>query len=187
MKPLCQNKRKVSSVKAVIRTRKIRVLSNILIFGNSGSGKSTLAKNLCKLKGLAHLDLDSLAWEPTTPPERKSLNISKTEIDNFIKLNDSWVIEGCYTDLLELAEPYSSEIIFMDLPIESCILNAKSRPWEPHKYKSKQAQDENLGMLINWISQYTKRDDTFSMSAHQRFYNNYSRKKQIISSNTKCV
>ncbi len=75
----------------------------------------------------------------------------------------------------------------MDLPIESCILNAKSRSWEPYKYKSKQAQDENLDMLINWISQYTKRDDTFSMSAYQRFYNNYSRKKQIISSNTKCV
>ncbi len=162
-------------------------MSNILIFGNSGSGKSTLAKSLCKAQGLAHLDLDSLAWQATTPPTRKSLNASKIEIDNFIKANDAWVIEGCYTDLLALAESSSSEIIFMNLPIEQCILNAKSRPWEPHKYQSKQAQDENLAMLIDWISQYTKRDDTFSMSAHLNFYNNYRGKKRIISSNVKCV
>ena len=160
-------------------------MSNILIFGNSGSGKSTLAKSICKSQGLAHLDLDSLAWEAITPPERKSLKSSKKEIDNFIKINKSWVIEGCYTDLLELAKSYSSEIIFMNLPIESCISNAKSRPWEPHKYESKRAQDENLDMLIDWISQYIKRDDTFSMVAHQKFYNNYSGKKRIINSNLK--
>ena len=165
----------------------VRVLSNILIFGNSGSGKSTLAKSLGKAQGLAHLDLDSLAWEATTPPERKSLNISKAEIENFIKTNDSWIIEGCYTDLLGLVESYSNEIIFMNLPIEECIRNAKSRPWEPHKYESKQAQDENLDMLINWISQYANRDDTFSSIAHQKFYNNYSGKKRIINSNVKCV
>jgi adenylate kinase family enzyme len=162
-------------------------LSNILIFGNSGSGKSTLAKSICKSEGLAHLDLDSLAWEATTPPERKKLNVSQKEIINFIKMNDSWVIEGCYTDLLELVESYSSEIIFMNLPIDECILNAKSRSWEPHKYKSKQAQDKNLGMLIDWISQYTKRSDTFSIVAHQKFYNNYSGQKRIINSNVKYV
>jgi len=165
----------------------VRVLSNILIFGNSGSGKSTLAKSICKTQGLAHLDLDSLAWEATTPPKRKSLNISKAEIENFIKTNDCWVIEGCYTDLLELAKSYASEIIFMNLPTEDCISNARSRPWESHKYESKQAQDKNLDMLINWISQYAKRDDTFSIIAHQNFYNNYNGKKRIINSNVKCV
>ena len=161
-------------------------MSNILIFGNSGSGKSTLAKSICKAQGLAYLDLDPLAWEATTPPKRKSLNTSKAEIDNFIKTNDSWVIEGCYTDLLGLVESYSSEVIFMNLPIEECITNAKSRPWEPHKYGSKQAQDKNLDMLIDWISQYAKRDDTFSMTAHQNFFNNYNGKKHIINSNVKC-
>lgn len=162
-------------------------MKNILIFGNSGAGKSTLAKRLCKSQGMAHLDLDSLAWEAKTPPERKSLIASKKEIVNFIQKHDSWVIEGCYTDLLEVVESYSSEIIFMNLPIDTCISNAKSRPWEPHKYESKQAQDKNMDMLINWISQYTERNDTFSMVAHQKFYDNYSGKKQIIDSSTTCV
>ena len=105
-----------------------------MIFGNSGSGKSTLAKRLCEADGLSHLDLDTLAWMPTVPPERKPLIESEYEISNFIESNGSWVIEGCYSDLLEMAMPFSDEIIFMNLSIESCIENARNRPWEPHKY-----------------------------------------------------
>src|SRR6185503_14519636 len=36
----------------------------ILVFGNSGSGKTTLARALAAAHGLAHLDLDSVVWEP---------------------------------------------------------------------------------------------------------------------------
>ncbi|MFT6735484.1 MAG: adenylate kinase family enzyme [Polaribacter sp.] len=155
----------------------------MLILGNSSSGKSTLAKELSNTKGLAHLDLDTLAWKATTPPERKPLNESTMEITRFIDSNSSWVIEGCYADLFELAAPYSSEVIFMNLPVETCIANAKNRPWEPHKYSSKEAQDANLKMLINWITQYTEREDTFSEVAHRKFYNEYLGKKSMFTSN----
>ena len=114
-------------------------MKKILIFGNSGSGKSTLAKELCNSYGLAHLDLDTLAWKLTSPPKRRALIESNLKINSFIDSNGGWVIEGCYSDLLEMAVPKSNEIIFMNLPIESCIANAKSRPWESHKYKSKEA------------------------------------------------
>ena len=159
------------------------MLSNILIFGNSGSGKSTLAKRLCQSHDLAHLDLDTLAWQPTFPPERKSLKESAKDINNFIKSHEHWVIEGCYTDLLKLVEQQSSEIIFMNLPIKACISNAKSRPWEPHKYESKAAQDQNLAMLVGWIEQYTERNDTFSEVSHLKFYDNYSGRKRMVTRN----
>ena len=158
-------------------------MSNILIFGNSSSGKSTLAKELSNANGYAHLDLDTLAWKQSTPPERKPLDESGLEIAKFIESNPSWVIEGCYTDLLEIASPYSSEIIFMNLPIELCVSNAKQRPWEPHKYPSKEAQDANLDMLINWIEQYTTREDTFSEVTHKNFYREYLGNKRIITKN----
>ncbi len=160
-------------------------MAKILIFGNSGSGKSTLAKRLCEAHGLAHLDLDTLAWKPTSPPERKPIKESAQEIHAFTGSNKTWVIEGCYTDLLQLVEAQSTEIIFMNLPVELCIANAKSRPWEPHKYKTKQAQDNNLAMLIDWIGQYTERDDTFSYSAHQQFYESYSGHKKMVTQNEK--
>ncbi len=158
-------------------------MRKILIFGNSGSGKSTLAKKLCDENTLTHLDLDLLAWKDSNPPERKLLKETKKEILEFIESNNTWVIEGCYTDLLELASPYSNEVIFLNLPVAACIANAKKRSWEPHKYASKEAQDANLEMLISWIAQYTKRDDTFSLASHQKFYDDYVGNKQMLSSN----
>ncbi len=158
-------------------------MRKIVIFGNSGSGKSTLAKKLSGAESLAHLDLDTLAWMPTVPPERRPLPESKAEILEFIRSNASWVIEGCYSDLLEVALESSNELIFMNLPIESCIENARNRPWEPHKYESKEAQDRNLNMLIDWISQYTERTDTFSKASHAALYERYSRKKCMLTSN----
>ena len=158
-------------------------MKKILIFGNSGSGKSTLAIKLCERHKLAHLDLDTLAWQNTSPAERKPLKECENEIFSFISMSKGWVIEGCYTDLLELVEHHSSEIIFIKLPMEECISNAKNRPWEPHKYESKQAQDSNLDMLIGWISQYESRVDTFSKNSHQNFYDHYMGTKKCIYSN----
>lgn len=155
----------------------------MLIFGNSGSGKSTLAKKLCESEGLSHLDLDTLAWQATTPPKRRPLDESNKDIQNFIHSYGNWVIEGCYTDLLEKALPFASEIIFMNLPISACILNAKNRPWEPHKYASKEAQNANLNMLINWISQYKQRNDTFSEQSHHALYESFNGKKMRYTSN----
>lgn len=158
-------------------------MRNILVFGNSGSGKSTLAKKLCVSEGLAHLDLDALAWKPTMPPERKPLKESEVALLEFVHANSQWVIEGCYTDLLEIALPFASQLVYMNLSVESCIENAKNRPWEPHKYASKEAQDSNLQMLIEWISQYPVREDTFSQAAHQKLYVDYGGDKRMIESN----
>jgi adenylate kinase family enzyme len=159
-------------------------LKKVLIFGNSASGKSTLAKQLAASENMAHLDLDLLAWQPTSPPLRTPLTESATLIEAFMHQHNSWVIEGCYTDLLAMAEANSTEIIFMDLSINDCIANAKNRPWEPHKYDSKALQDANLAMLIDWISQYELREDTFSKSAHLNFYQHYTvGKKQIFTNN----
>ena len=158
----------------------------VLIFGNSGSGKSTLAKRLANSDGLAHLDLDSLAWqayEPPKPPERMPLNEAEHSLKTFIQDKQNWVIEGCYTDLLQLLVGNVTELIFMNLPVDLCIENAKQRPWEPHKYPTKQAQDANLSMLVEWIAQYDLRDDTFSRRAHEDFYSAFQGKKTCYLSN----
>ena len=158
----------------------------ILIFGNSGSGKSTLAKRLSLQDGLAHLDLDTLAWQPydpaSGPPQRRSLTESEATLNAFVEQHTDWVIEGCYADLLGLLVNQTSDMIFLNLPVEDCIANAEQRPWEPHKYPSKDAQDANLGMLKDWIRQYETRSDTFSLAAHKTLYNAFSGRKQMFSS-----
>ncbi|GIU35503.1 AAA family ATPase [Shewanella schlegeliana] len=158
-------------------------MKKIVIFGNSGSGKSTLAKQLCEKYGLAHLDLDLIAWLPQTPPARKPLLQASVDIEDFINEKDSWVIEGCYSDLLQVAIRHACEVVFLNLSIEDCIANAKQRPWEPHKYESKAAQDNNLSMLIDWIAQYETRQDTFSLLTHQSLFDEFNGKKTLLCSN----
>ena len=62
-------------------------MKKILLFGNSSSGKSTLAKKLCADGELAHLDLDTLAWLPRSPPQRAPLDISSDKIQTFTSEN----------------------------------------------------------------------------------------------------
>jgi adenylate kinase family enzyme len=156
-------------------------MNKIIIFGNSGSGKSTLAKSLGQEKNLSHLDLDTLAWqENSQAPIRRSLPASQKLIDQFIRQNDSWVIEGCYGDLIEYIASFANEMIFLNPTTEQCIKNAKNRPWEPHKYESKEKQDANLDFLISWIRDYDKRDGVFSRKAHLDIFSKFSGNKKMI-------
>ncbi|MFW2374140.1 MAG: AAA family ATPase [Gammaproteobacteria bacterium] len=123
-------------------------MKRIVIFGNSGSGKTTLAKEYSAKYNLPHLDLDTLAWKNTNPPERRAIEESTIDINEFLNINSKWVIEGCYTDLLSVATKEASKIIFLNPGIETCINNCKKRPWEPHKYASIEEQNKYLEMLI---------------------------------------
>lgn len=157
-------------------------MRRVIVFGNSGSGKSTLAKEL-RDEGLAHLDLDTLAWLPSSPPERRPIKRAYETIQTFICKHDKWVVEGCYADLLELVKPFASEAIFMNLPIQLCQENARKRPWEAHKYESKEAQDDNLPMLLDWIAGYLEREDALSYSAHRTLFHGFQGKKTEITCN----
>ncbi|MBT0586523.1 AAA family ATPase [Alteromonas oceanisediminis] len=153
----------------------------IVLLGNSGSGKSTLAKRLVGEAHLAHLDLDTVAWLPTEPPQRQSLSVSIERIDQFMQHNTRWIIEGCYTDLLSHAAKSANELIYLDVPTEQCVANALARPWESHKYSSAEEQNRNLPMLLEWIRQYPHRTDTFSQAAHNGLFECFTGKKTRVS------
>jgi len=157
-------------------------MKKIVIFGNSGSGKSTLAKQYVKKYNLIHLDLDTLAWQDTNPPTRKKIENSAKQINQFTEENESWVIEGCYSYLLTLVIKQSTDMIFLNLPIENCISNCINRPWEPHKYESAEQQNQNLEMLLDWVKQYPIRNDEFSLQAHQELFKEFmGNKKEYLS------
>jgi len=144
--------------------------SRVLIVGNSGSGKTTLARRESARDGLAHLDLDSLAWLPTTPPIRRPVAESVVAIGRFTAIHDAWVIEGCYADLAAAIGDQATELVFLNPGVEACVRHCLARPWEPHKYESREAQDRNLERLVAWVRAYTDRDDACSLSAHRRLF-----------------
>lgn len=87
------------------------------------------------------------------------------------------MIEGCYTDLLELLTDEADEILFLNLPVDECIANALIRPFEAHKFSSAEAQDRNQTLLLQWIRDYTDREDECSYNAHREFFDKFNGKK----------
>jgi adenylate kinase family enzyme len=152
-------------------------MAKILVFGNSGSGKTTFAKNLLSDGGTTHLELDTLAWLPVSPPRRRPIEESQATIKAFTETNESWVIEGCYTDLLELLIDEADEILFLNLPEDECIANALIRPFEAHKFSSAEAQERNQALLLQWIQDYKAREDDCSYNAHRELFDKFNGKK----------
>lgn len=143
----------------------------ILILGNSGSGKTTMAQTLRADQGLAHLDLDTVAW--AKPGERLPLNESIAEIEAFNHQHKSWVIEGSYAGLVNAALPYCTELRFLNPGIEACVAHCKQRPWEPQKYASPQEQDQRLPFLLEWVRAYESRDDEYGYAQHRSLFERF--------------
>lgn len=149
-------------------------MQRIVLIGNSGSGKSTHAKALAARHGLAHLDLDTIAWQPTAPTTRRALADSALAIAAFQAEHPRWVMEGCYADLAELALAHATHLVFLNPGVEACIANCRARRWEPHKYSSAAAQDRNLPILVEWVRGYVTRMDEFSLARHRRLFDAYA-------------
>jgi len=143
------------------------------ILGNSGSGKSTLAGWLAQSASLAVLDLDSVAWEPDQPAVARPSALAEADVSTFCTTNARWVVEGCYGTLIEVTLRAEPLLIFLNPGLESCIAHCLNRPWESHKYATKQQQDANLGFLLSWVSEYYTRDGPMSLRSHQAVFARY--------------
>lgn len=152
----------------------------IAILGNSGSGKSTLARQFVDQHGLAYLDLDTVAFEPEKIAVLRSPAESVADVQAFCESNDQWVVEGCYANLVQAVLQYSPTLLFLDPGLEVCLSNCRNRPWEPHKYKSNQEQDEKLEFLLSWVGEYYTRDGDLSLAAHHALYEKYEGLKKKL-------
>jgi adenylate kinase family enzyme len=150
----------------------------LLILGNSGSGKSTLAKAVAERHGLPHLDLDIIVWEPGQIAVPRALEAVRADLDGFIAAHPTWVIEGCYGELIEAAAPFSTQLLFLNPGLAACLANNRRRPWEPHKYVSAEAQGAMLDNLQAWVEGYYSRDDAWSLAAHRRVFDRHPGRKR---------
>ncbi|MDZ4701394.1 MAG: hypothetical protein SH809_16900 [Rhodothermales bacterium] len=142
----------------------------LLIFGNSGSGKSTYARAISARHGLPHLDLDSIVWEPEQIAVQRPEEDIAASLAEFISRNATWVIEGCYGELVQSASAHCTELIFLNPGVEACLANNLRRPWEPHKYASLDEQNAMLSALQAWVAGYYERDDAWSYKAHRAVF-----------------
>lgn len=139
----------------------------IIVYGNAGSGKTTMARSL----GLPMLSLDHIAWAASAV--RAPIEVSLAALDDFMRQNDEWVIEGCYGDLIEHAVAHCTELRFLNPGVETCIANAHARPWEPSYCESPEEQQRLLEPLIEFIRLYETRDDEYGLARHRAIFEAY--------------
>jgi adenylate kinase family enzyme len=152
----------------------------IAILGNSGSGKSTLARWLATRSGAPVLDLDTVAWEPQQAGVARPPAAAEQDVDAFCAQNPSWLIEGCYANLIAASLTYAPRLVFLNPGEAACLAHCRKRPWEPHKYASKSDQDQRLAFLLSWVSDYYHRDGPMSLAAHVALYARYGGPKSVL-------
>lgn len=145
----------------------------LVILGNSGSGKSSLARAVAERHAVSRLDLDEIVWEPGRVAVQRAIDAVHADLDAFLGANGSWVIEGCYAELVERALSKDPRLIFLNPGIDACLRNNRQREWEPHKYSSIEEQDRMLPFLQSWVAEYATREDECSYSAHRRVFDGY--------------
>lgn len=148
--------------------------------GNAGVGKTTMAKAILRQRKMPRLSLDEIAWNEGV--KRKPHKEAVAELIKFIQSNSEWIIEGCYSDLIEEALPYCTELRFLNPGIEISIRHCKQRPWEPEKFGTAEAQDANLENLIQWVRTYETREDEYGLKRHRKIYDEFSGNKREFNS-----
>jgi adenylate kinase family enzyme len=155
-------------------------VERIVLFGNSGSGKSTYAAHLARVEGLAHLDLDVLVWEPGQIAVARPTSTVEADLTRFLDHNPRWVIEGCYSEWVEVASGRCTELIFLNPGESVCLAHCRSRPWEPHKYASPKEQDRMLDFLLGWVRAYYTRNESCSLIRHEKLFRAFTGRKREL-------
>ncbi len=83
------------------------------------------------------------------------------------------VIEGCYADLVQASATGQDHLIWLDIPVEQCIENARDRPWEAHKWASRELQNEFLPRLLDFIAGYSDDDSPTGRPGHAELFGTF--------------
>jgi adenylate kinase family enzyme len=151
----------------------------IILLGNAGAGKSTMAKKLMANQNIPRLSLDEVAW--AEPAIRMSEAESVELVRSFIQQHDQWILEGCYSDIIEPILPECDELRFLNPGIETCIKHCHARPWEPEIFESPEKHNANIQNLINWVNEYESREDEYGLKRHRKLFDSYNGNKREYS------
>lgn len=97
-------------------------MPKMYIIGASGAGKSYFAKRLSQKLGIAHLNLDDVAWMPS--PYQKNTMIKRDSAEKaayiraFLSKHSDWIIEGVQSkDWLAPALDKAEQVLVLQVPV----------------------------------------------------------------------
>lgn len=102
--------------------------SRVVIVGASGSGKSTLAGVLGARMAIEVIDLDRIHWLGKVGVKRDEGDARQMVSAHAAR--PSWIIEGVFGWLADVALPRATSLVWLDLPWSACREGLAARgPW----------------------------------------------------------
>ena len=97
-----------------------------VVVGTTGSGKSTVAATLAAARGLPHVELDALHWEPDWVETTDDVFRARVR-DSLVQADTGWVVDGNYLEKVEdVVWPAADTVVWLDLPFR-VVLDRLSR------------------------------------------------------------
>lgn len=150
-------------------------MARTIVIGNSGAGKSWLATALSAILSVPAVDLDTLHWEPGGYGVRRDKHQAALDVRAAAQA-DKWIIEGVYGWLADMAVPRATALVWLDLPIDECLSNLRSRGIRG------EGGEESFIELLKWASEYQVRTNANSWTAHKRIFDGFPGTKLTLSS-----
>lgn len=153
-------------------------MKRVLIIGSSGAGKTTLSKRLSAKTGLKIIHLDKIYWKPNwTEPEKDEW---KRTLEKVLRDDDAWIMDGNYSNTLDVRVPACDTIIFLEMPPAVCVYRVLKRvAFSYKKTRSDMADDcpEKFDWeFIKWIWDFSNR----SKPKIEKILKRYEHEKTII-------
>lgn len=87
-------------------------VQRISVVGNSGSGKTTFARELARILGVPHLELDSVFHQPGWEPLERELFRERVAA---FTTRQAWVADGNYRAVRDILWGRSDTVVWLDL------------------------------------------------------------------------
>lgn len=133
-------------------------MRKILVIGSGGAGKSTFARRLGETLGIEVFHLDALYWkagwvETPRPAWRATVET--------LLARDAWILDGNYSNTLELRLDACDAVVFLDIPRTVCLRRIVKRAF---MYRGRtrpdmaEGCDERLTLeFVRWVWTYPKK------------------------------
>lgn len=156
--------------------------ARVAIIGNAGAGKTTLARALAELRGVPHLELDAIVWEPGQIAEFRPPEAIVADLEQLLSTAPGWVAEGCCGEIVTAVLRFEPELLFLNPGLDACVRHSRQRSWAPQHLASPDEQRALLETLLDWIEGYYHRNDPWSLAAHRALFESYPGPKRELAS-----
>ena len=121
------------------------VTSRVLVVGTAGSGKTTVARELARISGLPHVELDALRYERDwheVPAERFY------EAVRSVTDTESWILDGNYAAVRELIWNRAELVVWLDYSLAVVLRRLAVRTLRRLLSRSRERDSETIGRVL---------------------------------------